>query len=504
MKSTIDLPAIDSENTEIKPEIYRKNGKNIVVAFDKCFNQGKSDLNNFIITKSAYSKNLDVICRYANTFFKYYDQDNEFLTGLLCIKYQIDDQSIYYSFSRFLSDIAECLFTDNVIKKIFEMVDDYYEIDLSPSDDVKNIDLHALQFLNDHGKSLMALSTAYKLTIPIVCHYYYVNNDRMAELAKIRGENELTIKDYLYQIFASYFPLFQGDSELFNKFAVTVNSHLTATRTSDKTLWNRARNKKLTPTIYTDKLIAAIVVDLLPKAIYSKNFIYLIQVAVPYQIRQTLLAKDKYDYCDISVSSKIDELSGLEKLEATNARISDLDVVIAEVNIKETLKKIERKFDIDISKDELNYYKEHLHSFLFSDVILQFFAKYFGGYYDLKSINKKNYIHLMVIFKSIMKSMGFVYINQIMTGNLSKTIKRRKISTKQLKKIEASSRFQKLMKQYSMGMDPENNAVLRSIAMLINTPIEYCDYENQDMYGTNIIVDIDIAVDEYLRFLKLI
>lgn len=498
-----ELPNIDAENTEVKPAIYKKNGKNVIVTFDKCFEQDSPDLNNFIITKSAYSKNLDSVCRYANTFFKLYDTDKEFLTGLLCIKYQIDNQNIHYSYKTFLSDIAELLLTDSVIEKIFEMVEDYYSIDLSPSDEVKDIDLHALQFLNEHGKALMALSIAYKLTIPVVCHYYYVNNERMAELARIRGENETTIKDYLYQVFASYFPLFQGDSELFNKLAVTVNSHLTETRTSDKTLWNRARNKKLTPTIYTDRLIAAVVVDLLPKAIFKKNFIFLIQVAVPYQIRQTLLAKDKYDYCDISTSSKTDELSGLEKLEANNARISDLDIVISSVNIKETIKKIERRFKVHIEPDEIAYYKEHLKSFTFSDTILQFFAKYFGGYYDLKTISKKYYIRLMIIFKKIMKNMGFIYINQIMTGNLSKTIKRRKISTKQLKKIEQSPKFQKLMKQYSMGMETENNPVLRNIAMLINTPIEYCDYENPEMYGMPIQVDIDIAVSEYLRFLSL-
>ena len=90
------------------------------------------------------------------------------------------------------------------------MVDDYYEIDLSPTDDIKDIDLHALQFMNEHGKALMALAVAYKLTIPIVCHYYAVNSEKMAELSIARGENPLTIKDYLYKVFVSYFPLFQG------------------------------------------------------------------------------------------------------------------------------------------------------------------------------------------------------------------------------------------------------------------------------------------------------
>ena len=73
-----------------------------------------------------------------------------------------------------MSDICNYLLTDSIVQKINQMVDDYYDIDLSPSDSLKNIDLHALQFMNDHGKSIMALSIAYKLTIPVVCHYYAI------------------------------------------------------------------------------------------------------------------------------------------------------------------------------------------------------------------------------------------------------------------------------------------------------------------------------------------
>lgn len=496
---------IDSERESIHPAVYKKDGKNVTVSFDKCFNVDNIDsLNTFLITKTAYSKNLDSICRYSNIFFKEYDQDKEFLSALLVIKYQIDNKTIQYPVSSFLSDICEYLLSDSIIKKIFRMIDDYYCIDLSPTDEVKNLDLHALQFMNEHGKAMMGLSIAYKLTIPIICHYYAINSEVMAEMNRIKKLPALTIKNYLYQMFISFFPLFQGESELFNKLVVTVNSHLTATKNSEKILWARARNKKITPTIYADKLVEAVVVDLLPKSIFSKNLIFLIQVAIPYQIRTILLAKDKYDYSDISMSIKSDELSGLEKMETNSARISDLDIIIASLNIDKTIKKIEKDYNIHPDKEEITYYKNKLGNFLFSDIVLQFFSKYFGGYYDLKSISRKNYIRLLIVFKHIMSSMGFVYIHQIMTGNLSKLVKRRKISNKQLKKIEKSKRFMKLMEQYSHGINPDNNPILRNIAMLINTPIEYCDYNQQNMEGELINADIEIVSDEYIRFLKMI
>lgn len=495
---------IDSESLVVEPAIYKKFGKNVSVEFDKCFSDGKPELNVFLITKSAYSKKLDEICRYSNVFFKYYDKDKEFLTGLLTVKYQIDNKSIYYSFRRFISDIAELLLTDSIISKIFHMVDDYYEIDLSPTDDVKDIDLHALQFMNEHGKALMALAIAYKLTIPVVCHYYAVYSEKLNALNMAMYGSQLSIKEYIYKVFVSYFPLFQGDSELFNKLAVTVTSHLTSTKTSDKVLWNRARNKKITPTIYTDKLIAAIVVDLLPKSIFKKNLIYLIQVAIPYQIKTVLLAKDKYEYNEISMAIKTDELSGLEKMEANSARISDLDVVISDINIPHTISKIMKEYDIEMTNDEIDYYIKNLRDFVFSKIILQFFSSYFGGYYDLKSISKKYYIRLLIIFKKVMEKMGFIYIHQIMTGNTSKTIKRRKVSNKQLQKIEDSAIFRKLMKNYTMGMDETKNSIINNIAMLINTPMEYVDYAHPEYLGKDIKGEIDIIADEYIRFVKML
>lgn len=494
---------IDSESCVIKPEIYKKYGKNVLVEFDKCFNTDKQDLNLFIITRTAYSKNLEEICRYSNTFFKYYDHDKEFLTGLLNIKYQID-KNIYTGIKQFICDIAEYLFTDSVINKIFKMVDDYYEVDLSPTDEVKNIDLHALQFMNEHGKSLLALAIAYKLTIPLVCHFYVIYFDKLSAASSSKKNVPITIKNYLYDVFLSYFPLFQKDSLLFNKLAVTVKSHLTYTKTSDKILWSRMANKKITPTTCIDKLIAVIVVDLIPKSIFKKNLIFLFQVSIPQQIKNMLLGKDTFEYCEISTKSSGDELSGLEKMEANSAQVSDLNIIISSVNIKKSIKKICKKFNIILDPDEISWYKENIRSFTFSDIILQFFSKYFGGYYDLKSISKSQYIKLLIIFKKIMSDLGFFYIPQLLTGNISKTIKRRNISNKQLKHIEESYKFKELMKNYSCVITEDNNPILNNIAMLINTPIEYVDYSNRSMLGKDIKVDIGIVVDEYIRFLYMI
>lgn len=498
------LVNIDSETLVIKDPIYQKSNKAIYIAFDKEFSKKNINLNQFLIPKAAYNKNADEICRYSNVFIKNYDDDKEFLSALLEIKYQIDCGNLDYGVDEFISDILKYILSDSVIDKINEMVDDYYDIDLTANKNLKNIDLYASQFCNEHGKAIMGLAIAYKLTIPVVCHYYAVKSDKMAEIARVTHKDEPTIKTFLYRVFASYIPLFSNSFDLYNKLVVTINSHLTSTINSEKIMWNRAVNKKITPTIYIDKLVMSAIVDLIPKAAFKKNIIHLIQVAIPQQIKTMLTAKDACDYCEVTVSSRTDELSGLEKMEANNARISDLDIIISNVNIKEGIKRIKKKYKITISDDEIKYYKKNLHSFVFSELIFQFFAKEFGGIYDLKSISKKDYIQLVIIFKKIMSNMGFIYLHQIMTGNVSSSIKRRRISSKQLKKIEMSHKYRKVMDNYSMGMYPENNSTMEVIAALINTPIDFVDYDNPRYLNQNIVADTDVVTDEYLRFIKMI
>ena len=517
------LANIDLESLVIKPQYYKRSGKSIYVSFDKKFETAKTNLNTFIIQKNAYVKNSDSLCRYANHFFKEYDKDNEFLSALVVVKYQIDNKTMEYTYDEFMSDIKNLLLSPSIVEKIYKMVDDYYSLNLDPTDEVKNVDLHALQFMNIHGKSIMAISLACKLTIPVVCHYYAINGHRLkpdgdqtiyytdSELddnndPSAKKKKNMAINIFLYRVFCSYYSYLQGDFNLYNKFFATILNHIHASESSDSTMWLRIRNKAITPTISMNDIMRAVVVDIVPKAMFTKNIVYLFQVAIPQQLKNILIAKDDYEYSNISMISESDKLSGLEKVDANFARISDLDIIISELNIRKTLKRLKKDCDIKITDDEVNFYKTNLTSFAFTEMIIQFFAKYFGGSYDLKSISRNKFIILIILFKRMMKQMGYIYIHQIMTGNVSKTIKRRKVSTKQLAKIKSSKKFEKVMQNYSMAIsaDNTNNSLCYTIASLINTPIECVDYEDKEHLGELIIADIDVVTDEFLRFVKMI
>ena len=60
------------------------------------------------------------------------------------------------------------------------------------------------------------------------------------------------------------------------------------------------------------------------------------------------------------------------------------------------------------------------------------------------------------------------------------------------------------MKNYTMGMEETKNSIINSIAMLINTPMEYVDYAHPEYLGKDIKGEIDIFADEYIRFVKML
>jgi hypothetical protein len=499
------MPSIKIDSVKLKDSdrIARRSNKDIVISFDKVFDNANNNLNLFVILKSGYNKNADHFCQYINVFCKYYDEDAEYLTGMLDIKYQIDNKDMAYGFNTFMNDILSYILSDTMVEKILKLVEDQYSINLSTDEKLKE-DAQALQFENDHGKAIMAISVACKLTVPLLCHYYAKRGQEMAIAAHARGERELTEKEYFNKVYLYYFPLFQGETDLYNKLVVTANMHINRAIQSEDKMWKRARNKNITPNIQCTRVMNACMIDLLPKYAFSGNMVTMNHIAMPSNINNALIAKDKYEYFDLSITSDGEELSGLEKLEANNAKVSDLDIILSKINIKDTVKKLKKRHDVVITDKEVDYYKKNIKNIYFSELILQFFADDFGGYYDLQSINKRNYICLIIIFKKIMKDIGFRYVHQLLTGNISSKIKRRRVSSKQLDKIACSERYKRVMKSYSMTMTEDDaHNPLKNIAILINTPIELVDWEMKDNTGSDIIIDADVVSDEYLRFIDM-
>lgn len=266
---------IDSYKLNDKDKVVVRVGRDLLFKFHKHFEEVDKNLNLFKINKQSYYNvdNANHICQYINIFNKFYDDDKEYLNAMINLKYQIDSKSMAYGLDVFIYDVIEYLLSDSMIKKIWKLVNDNYSIDLEASDEPIKEDAQVLQFNNSHGRQVMALSVACKLTIPLVCHYHAKRGVELAKSYHARGDREISDKEYYYKIFCSYFPLFQGDCDLLNKLIATAMMQVSRTVRDDSGMWNRSRNRNLTPTIQIPKLMVSVVNDLLPKYLNNRVFI---------------------------------------------------------------------------------------------------------------------------------------------------------------------------------------------------------------------------------------
>lgn len=195
-----------------KPKDYQviveKDGKLFVCHFDRIFGYANklNAYNRFLIGKESYINQLDTITSYINFFINNYDFDNELVTSYLKCKFAIDKNHLFgeEDMDSYIDFIYEVMFTDTMIDKITNLVEENYLDDIETSDEdkkkyVKNEKKHleSLEFTNQHIKILLEISFSMKIMTPVLFHYIQINN------IKIEKESDIIFRFYqrLFKIF---------------------------------------------------------------------------------------------------------------------------------------------------------------------------------------------------------------------------------------------------------------------------------------------------------------
>lgn len=210
---------------------------------------------------------------------------------------------------------------------------------------------------------------------------------------------------------------------------------------------------------------------------------------------------------------------------------------MSDINIPITIEFLKRRFDITVSKEEVDFYiKHHKPVEIQIQLVRSFFAKYFGSYRDLHLCTRRDYITLMLLLKKkLMIELGYdedtindnieeenvnnvdaegnpikndnnmrpVALPYIISGNLSDHINTRVIrNIKFTEKVESSYTFQKLQEEnhkYLNFIKP--NYGMQLISSLINTRFTYVEYDHPELLDVEITYSDDKIADEILFFL---
>lgn len=468
-------------------------GKLMIIKFDELFNKKDGDaLNTFIIKKESYVKRLPDLCHYINYFIKYYDHDNELLLAYLKLKYMIDNKHNTISLEAFIKIVYDILLTESIVNKIKQMTEDNYYIDLSSNDGIKYNE--TLEFNAEHAKVLMNISISMKIMVPIMFHYLNVHN-----MIKVRS--------HIFRFYEGLFDLYGDEIDIYNKLFISIHSKVNVNYVRNKVIWSQREFFGVDPLIQMVELLKdKIISETIFKFQFNRNIVSFIYVVLEKQLRFFLIEPYKTNRIELSAKRDASGLSGLDKLEMNSSKIDESVVILSDMNIKKTIKRIKRKMHIELTKDEIEFYRQNTKITKFqSQLVFYYYAKYFGGYRDLQMLNRTQYIKLLIMLKKRLQYQACLYLPQLITGNIETKLNARTIrNDKFLTKIKTSSIYQRIIDdKYSTLSDiNKDDLIITMMSTLLNTSFTFVDYDNPELLDTPIEVNQDILCDEFLNFLN--
>ena len=511
-----------------------RDGKIFVVNFDKIFGIPKlKKYNRFVINKTSYENQLDIITRYTNFFIHFYDKEQELINAYLKLQMTMDPEvcgDLYGpdDMKAFIDFLYQIMFTPTMVQKIKQMVEDNYLDDIENNSDEKKKyykanekkHLESLEFTNQHIKILLAISFGMKILCPVMFHFCASNG------IKIDKTNLV-----IFTFYEPLFDLFNEDCNMYNKLYVYVKTKVLESNANNSTIFEQREIfgvdlysviSQFTKVVLISENCAKYKFNEhwnAKQKKYAENVVGFNKTIIKYQLNYFL--KDQYEktLTEVTNTKNNDGLSGIDKMAMNLDKYDEGTVILADINIEDTMKRIIQMVDIPIAEEEVNYYMEHFHiAPMQLEYIHQFYAKYFGNCQDLALIPKRQLIILALIMKKILlidlgydpdtKEMKEAALPYILTGNLEdRSVNRMIRAQKFVDSLEESYKYQRLVNEdYKMLLEipGKEDSIKAKLSTIVNTKFTYVTYEAPELTGTEITYDVESIADELLSFLEYI
>lgn len=480
-------------------EVITYTAKQVIVPFDVIFNIPSQvrRLNDFyVVYKDAYVKQFGEITKYMNYFIKFYDPDNELLSNYLGLKYLLESRKIKMGRKDFIKLLYEYIVTPTMYQKVMNMVNDNYRVDLTQKKKEGISYYESLEFTNHHAKLLMLISIFIRIFIPMVMHYI--------STMKSKSENA-----HLIEYYRPIFDIVEENEHvnLYQKLFNSINVSVQLSYKKNKIIWDKYEAQSVDVISRSEEYLDKnIIVDNVFKYQFDKSIISFNSVIIKTQLKYSSHKNFNMNYKEINQEKDSEGLSYLDKLEMSAVKIDENIILLSKVNIDSAIKRIKRENRIKISKDEIKFYTEQFKvNRISKNLIFYYYSKYFGGYNDLNHITLKQYIKLMILMKRKMEFSGYQYLNQIITANINGKINSRTIhNSKFIEKVETSSVYQNIRNEKFKTINDvgKGDLIINILSTLINTEFTYVDYDNPELTGEPIEMDLDILSQEFLDFVN--
>jgi len=497
MKISKDMN-IDEVSIPENMQIYKYTKSHIIINFNEILNNVTDNLKYFKLFGS-HRNAKEKICHYANWFHNFYDPDRDVLISIVRMKYKIDKQRLIYTESAFFSDLED-IFTDKIIKLIYEMTDDQYIIDLEANlKKVKSKNEYNSKFTNRHGRIALAAMIATNVTSPVVNHYLENNKDI---------QKKIFMSKYVSKILLIFEKYEAKESELeqvsiVNKITLIIEMKINESKTHAK-MWERQNNQSNSPAIMEMQLMKVALADLIHKAKFSGNIVIFIIVAITDNIDRQLIGRSAYDSFIIDIDQTQGELSQLEIIDMNHITMDENQSVISEIEIKEINKLFQDRM-IMITKKNFNKLMRNIKPNPYQILLVSLFISSKLHNFNNR-LSQENYIKAALVMSHDLKLAKYVLLPEIILANPKTSVKRR-VSSKIVTKIYESPLYNVLERQYSdffgtelKDGDKKNNPLIK-IFLELNSWIFEPILENDYNKELNDNISSSVLSHELLRFI---
>ncbi len=162
------------------------------------------------------------------------------------------------------------------------------------------------------------------------------------------------------------------------------------------------------------------------------------------------------------------------------------------------------------NEDEIQYYINRLEdngsdtiiNGFQKNLIFNLFYKYFGDPVSINSINKIDYVKLMMAASKELLINNMKVLPYIISSRVKRLQGKKTISKREMARLEASPTFQQIRQKYKS--EKIEKQILSIIATILSSEFVIIDYYDEDLDGKEIECPPDVIVEEVCMYINLI
>lgn len=500
-----DIPMLSDWVCPPENEFMSFVGDSVHAAFESYGLQDNNRLSQFRIKKNHYKDRMPDICKVINYFLTFFDDDKELFQNIMSIKFIIDQRQ-NMKISAFQKSIIDIVVTDSFVDKINRMTDYLYRINIDS--DIEGKYKSTPKISNAQAKEIVAISFAIRCVLPICIHFSDTNR------------NFINKKDYI--------PCFDKiNMKIIRKFedkgikvfsAISKFAKYRVDRAWKQDVGICVKKKQLygmTQELYLEEVIhEVILVKSLYKLDYNLSVVSFIDGVIFLYHNNFKIENFKVKPIEIDPQENQDEdgdrFSHAEAIEMMVYRIDESNALIGDVNVEKVLKEIRRKFNVDITQEEFDFYRKNIIITPITKLFLEmFYTRMFHDSNAIIGIDPDIITELIIYMKKYFIYRGLYLLAQLCTAKVRGKYKENMIkNTKFNEKIDTSDVWNNIINEkftYVAQLNPKENVLKKKFSSLVNSnQFEFVDYESPDNGLIYEDIDQDRVIYEFSTFLSII